>query len=145
MIGAAAGATGVAATNVLSYADMVMRGRPASSAPEEAGERLADHVGATVPGDQQTRRNRLSGLGALAGIGLGIGALYWLVAPAAVRRHPALAGVLLGAAAMAASDVCLVRLGVTDPRTWSPADWASDAEPHAGYGLLTAWTLRPGR
>lgn len=143
--GAAAGAAGVTATNLLTYADMTVRGRPASSAPEEAVEQLAGRAGVTIPGDTQARGNRVTGLGALAGIGVGvgIGGLYGLLAPAAVRRHPAPAGVLLGAAAMAAADVGLVRLGLTDPRKWSPADWASDVVPHAGYGLLTAWALRP--
>jgi hypothetical protein len=32
--------------------------------------------------------------------------------------------------------------GLTDPRSWSLADWLSDAVPHVAYGVVTAWTLR---
>jgi hypothetical protein len=35
---------------------------------------------------------------------------------------------------MAASDASSALLGTTDPRTWSPADWASDLLPHLAYG-----------
>ena len=41
---------------------------------------------------------------------------------------------------MAGSDGPLMALGVSDPRTWSAADWASDAAPHLAYGLVTAAT-----
>jgi hypothetical protein len=26
-------------------------------------------------------------------------------------------------------------LGTTDPRSWSPQDWAADAIPHLAYGV----------
>jgi hypothetical protein len=32
-------------------------------------------------------------------------------------------------------------LKVTDPRTWSAADWLSDAFPHLVYGAVTYATL----
>jgi len=32
-------------------------------------------------------------------------------------------------------------LGVTDPRTWSRADWVSDIVPHLAYGAVTASVL----
>jgi hypothetical protein len=38
---------------------------------------------------------------------------------------------------MAASDVPVARLGISDPRTWSAADWLSDVLPHLAYGLVT--------
>ncbi len=38
---------------------------------------------------------------------------------------------------MAASDVPIAALGVSDPRTWSLSDWASDVIPHLIYGVAT--------
>jgi uncharacterized membrane protein len=35
---------------------------------------------------------------------------------------------------MAATDVPVAALGVSDPRGWSAADWAADAVPHLAYG-----------
>jgi hypothetical protein len=32
-------------------------------------------------------------------------------------------------------------LGVSDPRTWSAADWISDVVPHLAYGVVTYVTL----
>jgi uncharacterized membrane protein len=43
---------------------------------------------------------------------------------------------------MAATDIPAAALGVTDPRTWSPADWVADAVPHLGYGLAVDAVLR---
>ena len=31
-------------------------------------------------------------------------------------------------------------LRVSDPRRWSPSDWAADVLPHLAYGLVTAAT-----
>ena len=42
---------------------------------------------------------------------------------------------------MAATDTSNAALGTTDPRTWSPADWASDVVPHVAYGLGAVLTL----
>ncbi|MGY1815151.1 hypothetical protein [Blastococcus sp. SYSU D00820] len=49
--------------------------------------------------------------------------------------------VLTGAAAMAASDGTAAALGVTDPRTWTAADWAADAVPHLAYGAAVQAVL----
>ncbi len=38
---------------------------------------------------------------------------------------------------MVAADAPMAVLGVSDPRTWAPADWVSDAVPHLVYGLVT--------
>lgn len=118
---------------------MALRGRPASDAPE----RLVRKVAGTLPGTRKERSNRIAGLGPLAGIatGVGIGALTGALRGAGVRLPTAVGGPLLGAAAMAASDVPLAALGVSDPRTWSTADWVSDAVPHLVYGLTTHATL----
>ncbi|MCP9968874.1 hypothetical protein LUX57_29935 [Actinomadura madurae] len=40
--GLAAGAAGTTALNLVTYLDMAVRGRPASSTPEQSVERLAD-------------------------------------------------------------------------------------------------------
>ncbi|HYJ75695.1 MAG TPA: hypothetical protein VEV65_08850 [Kineosporiaceae bacterium] len=135
--GAAAGAAGTTALNAVTYLDMAWRGRPASSTPEDTVEKLAHAAGVEVPGDDETRKNRLAGLGPLTGIatGVGIGALAGLLAPK--LRLPVLAGVV-GTAAMAGSNVPMTALGVTDPRSWGAAGWISDVVPHLAYGLVTA-------
>jgi hypothetical protein len=38
---------------------------------------------------------------------------------------------------MAATDGVSAALGVTDPGSWSAADWASDIVPHLAYGTGT--------
>ena len=48
---------------------------------------------------------------------------------------------LVGAAAMASTDVSMTALRVTDPRTWSGTDWLGDAIPHLVYGAVTWATL----
>ena len=58
------------------------------------------------------------------------------------RLRSPLSALLLGAAAMAASDAPMTRVGLTDPARWSKTEWASDAIPHLAYGLVTTATLR---
>lgn len=71
--GAAAGAAGATALNVVTYLDMAVRGRPASSTPGDTVERLAATTHLTVPGDGATRTSRVEALGALTGLVAGIG------------------------------------------------------------------------
>jgi hypothetical protein len=141
--GAAAGAAGTTALNAVTYLDMALRGRPASSTPEQTVEKLAAAAGTPVPGDDETRSNRLAGLGPLTGIatGVGIGAAAGLLARGTGLRTPAL-GALVGTAAMAGSNGPMTALGITDPRTWSSSDWVSDVVPHLAYGLVTAAVAR---
>jgi hypothetical protein len=138
--GLAAGAAGTTALNAVTYLDMAARGRPASSTPEDTVEQLAAKAGIDIPGDEEARGNRLAGLGPLTGlaIGVGMGALLGLARSFGFRPNVLLAGALVGAAAMAGTDVPMAALGVTDPRTWAAADWLSDAAPHLVYGLVTA-------
>ncbi|MFS8200296.1 hypothetical protein ACLVWQ_16605 [Streptomyces sp. CWNU-52B] len=140
--GCAAGAAGTTALNAVTYADMALRGRPASSAPETVVDRIATRLGRPVPAPAThsgDRGNRLTGLGALSGIavGTGTGAAVSLLHRAGVRPPVWLGGVLTGALAMALSDAPMACLGVSDPRTWSARDWAADAVPHLVHGLVT--------
>ena len=146
--GAAAGAAGTTALDAVTYLDMAIRGRPASSTPTDTVGKLSAMVGLSVggAGDDDVRSNRLEGLGAVAGLatGVAVGALFAAVDEAldgALGGLPGVAaGLLVGAAAMVGANVPMVALGVTDPRTWTPADWASDVVPHVAYGLVTGLT-----
>lgn len=144
LVGAAAGAAATTALNAVTYADMAWRGRPESSTPQETVEKLVAKLDVSVPGEGDTRSNRLFGLGALSGIamGVGVGVAYGVLDALHVRPSLLVGGVAAGAAAMAASDASMARLGVTDPSTWSPQDWASDAVPHLVFGLVLAATFR---
>jgi len=140
LLGAAAGSAGTTALNAATYVDMAVRGRPTSSTPEETVEKLADLTGATVPGDEDARGNRLSGLGALTGIaaGVGVGAAYGLARAAGWRP-----GVLVGTIATTlavelAGNGPMTALRITDPRTWPASSWAADLGPHLAYGAVTA-------
>lgn len=144
--GALAGAAGTTALNTMTYADMALRGRPSSSTPEQTVDLLAGKVGVGIPGEGEKREARLTGLGALNGIAVGVAVG---TATAVLRRAglalPWWAGAVVTAGlAMAAGDLPLARLGISDPRTWSAADWLSDAVPHLAYGLVT-YTAAAGR
>ncbi|SHG26002.1 hypothetical protein [Streptoalloteichus hindustanus] len=140
--GLVAGAAGTVALNVLTYADMLVRARSASSVPEDVAGRLADQAGIRL-GDEQQATNRRSGAGALLGYvtGLGVGTLYGLIRCRCSGLPTLLAGPVLGATAMAASDVPSVALGVTNPREWGAQGWISDIVPHLVYGMVTAATF----
>jgi hypothetical protein len=142
--GLAAGAAGTTALNAVTYADMAVRGRGPSEMPEKSVELLSARVGRDVPGEGDVRQHRVEGLGALSGIatGLGAGVASGLLAPLLRRLPLGVSAVVIGGAAMAGSDVPMARLGLSDPTSWSTADWLSDAVPHLAYGLVTAWTLR---
>lgn len=143
--GAAAGAAGTTALNAVTYLDMAIRGRPASSTPQETVEKVSDLVGVQVPGEQEAHDNRVSGLGALTGIatGVAVGAAVGALLGAARRRPGPLATSALAAAtALAVANGPMAALGVSDPRTWSASAWVSDVVPHLGYGVVTALVLR---
>jgi hypothetical protein len=141
LLGAAAGAAGTTALNAATYLDMALRARAASTTPERTVDRMATLAHTAVPGDEQRRDNRRTGLGALLGIltGTVVGAGY--AALAGPRRLPVwLGSVAAGGLAMLSSDAPLALLRVSDPRTWSRTDWISDAVPHLAYGAVTAAT-----
>ena len=145
LIGAVAGAVGTVALDVTTYVDMAIRGRSSSGAPSQMVSILAKAVGLPlssqgVGSEDQTAQNRESGLGALLGYmnGLGVGVAYGLLRSRQDDIPIPVAGIGVGLAAMAASDIPLIALRVSNPKTWGFSGWAADAIPHLVYGLVTA-------
>lgn len=141
--GAAAGAAGTTALNVVTYLDMAVRGRAASSTPERTVAKVAEVAHVSIPGQGDERENRLQALGALTGLvaGVGFGALVGLVRAAGFRRSPLVGTALTTAGVLVATNGPMTVAGVTDPRTWSAADWLSDLVPHVVYGVVVRTTL----
>ncbi|MEU4717698.1 hypothetical protein AB0F73_29140 [Micromonospora purpureochromogenes] len=139
--GAIAGAVGSAALNVVSYLDVAVRARPTSSTPEETVGRLAGLAHVDL-GPEDRAANRRSGLGAVLGYVLGIGAGAAFGALASGRRmSPVVATALLGGGVMATTIGSLATLRISDPRSWSRSDWFADLVPHLAYGMAAAATL----
>jgi drug/metabolite transporter (DMT)-like permease len=140
--GIAAGAAGTTALNAVTYLDMVVRARPASSTPEQTVRRAEELTGVRLGADPdgEPAENRRAGLGALLGIGagLGIGAIYGLFRPRLRRVPPPLLALGVGLAANVGTTGPMAALGITDPRRWSATSWASDLVPHLAYGGITA-------
>ncbi|WP_240487206.1 hypothetical protein [Actinomadura flavalba] len=135
--GLLAGAAGTSALNIVSYLDMALRARAASGTPERSAGRLAKAAGIDLGGGDRAA-NRKEALGALLGYATGLGVAV-CAAPVVRRDAPfAVRAGVLGAGAMAASDVPLTLLRLTDPRDWSRGDWLSDAAPHLAYGVTAA-------
>jgi hypothetical protein len=120
-----------------------VRGRPASSTPTDTIERVADAAHVGIPGDEDTRQNRLAGLAPLAGIatGVAVGALLGAVRAAGWRPGPVVGAVAATAVALVGANGPMALLGITDPRSWSRADWLSDLVPHVAFGAVTAAVL----
>ena len=141
--GAAAGAAGTTALNAVTYLDMAVRGRPASSTPEDTVEKIAGKTGLEIPGDQDTRSNRVAGLAPLTGLGVGIGigaafgAARWL----GWRPAPVTGAVVVSLSALVGANGPMTVLGTTEPRTWTITDWVADVVPHLAYGAVTAAVL----
>ncbi len=145
LLGTAAGAIGTVALNAVTYGDMLVRGRPASSVPSQVAGQMVEKAGIDLSAESEepdgpTAQNRQSGLGALQGfaVGLGIGTVYGLLRPSLGDVSKVRAGTALCLVAMVASDGPAVALGVTDPRRWDLNSWLSDIVPHLAYGLATA-------
>lgn len=139
--GLLAGLAGSSALNIVTYADIALRARPVSGTPDETVKRLAGAAHLAL-GPEDRAANRRAGLGPLLGYLSGVSTA---VGYALLVRKPLpvpLAAVLLGAAAIVGSDVPITLLKITDPRTWSVADWVSDVVPHLAYGLAAAATLQ---
>lgn len=141
--GAVAGAAGTAALNATTYLDMVWRGRGSSDTPEQTVEAIEDKLPVRIPGQGDSRNNRISGLGSLSGIatGIGIGAAFGMLRRVGLRPPLPLSAVMVGLAAMVSTNVSMTALRVSDLRRWSAADWLSDLVPHLAYGAVTAAVL----
>ncbi len=144
--GLLAGAAGTAALDLYSYGDMFVRGRPASELPATVIAKLATRLGFAAFADaaDEATKNRRRALGTLLGYGVGLGAgvAYALIRPKAERFLPwPVAGVILGAATLVASEGSATALGATDWSTWSASEWASDIVPRTLYGLTAAWVV----
>ncbi len=138
--GAAAGAAGTTALNSITYLDMALRARPASSTPQDTVEKAVDIAGVDVPGSREAKDNRTAALGALTGLatGVGVGAAYGMLRGLGFRPPVVVGGFIAASAAIIGSNAPMTVLGVTDPRTWAQADWIPDLVPHLAYGLVTA-------
>jgi hypothetical protein len=143
LAGAAAGAAGTTALNAVTYLDMAVRGRPTSSTPEDTVEKLAAKAHLPIPGSGATRANRVGGLAPLTGLGAGVamGAVLGLARFAGFRPSSAITVVAATAGALIGTNGPMTVFGITDPRTWSAADWVSDIVPHVAYGVVTALVL----
>ena len=147
LIGAVAGAAGTVALNVTTYLDMTVRSRPSSNAPSKMVDTLGKSIGLSYStqgeGSQDpAMQHRENGLGALLGYmnGLGTGIAYGLLRTRLKHVPIPLASIGVGLSAMASSDVPLVALRVSNPKTWGVAGWAADIIPHLVYGLVTVIT-----
>ena len=141
--GAAAGAAGSTALNAVTYLDMTVRGRGASSTPEDTVEKLARTAHLTIPGDGGMRENRKQGLGALLGLvaGTGVGVLGGLVRASGHRPATPVGTALTTLGVLIAANGPMTALGITDPRTWSATDWLSDLVPHLAYAVVVTTTM----
>ena len=133
--GALAGAAGTTLLNAVTYLDMAVTGRPASSVPDQAVDRIARRFGVPL-GEGDDAPNRRSAVGALMGLmtGMSAGAMYALGRPATQWAPRPVAMLAVGLGTMAMTDSSIVRLGISDPRDWSARDWASDVVPHLAFG-----------
>jgi hypothetical protein len=145
--GIIAGATGTVALDTSTYIDMAVRGRSSSNAPSKMVDTVAKkiHLPLSDQGEgskDQTAQNRESGLGALLGYvnGLGTGLIYGMLKSQFDEIPAPLAVPLVGLTAMAASDVPMVALRVSNPKTWGIAGWLSDSIPHLIYSVVTVAT-----
>lgn len=141
--GLAAGAVGTSLLNAVTYLDMAVRGRPSSSLPAEDVQKLSDRAGVSLGSDDETAAARKEALGALMGFltGFAAGGVLGAVRPLTRRVPWPATAVLSGLGVMAATDAASAALGTTDPRSWSPGDWASDVVPHLAYGIGAVLTL----
>ena len=145
--GLAAGAVGTAVLNTVTYLDMAVRGRPSSSVPAQTVDELTDLGEVTLSDqghDSDEAAARRQALGSLLGYatGFGVGALYGLLRPRALKPVPrSVAGVGLAATATISTVAPYAALGVSDPRSWPAKSWAADIIPHLCYGWATAATF----
>lgn len=144
--GAIAGAAGTTALDAATYADMVIRGRPASELPEKMVAELARRAGINelaAPQELLTgaQRNQRAGLAALLGYvdGVGSGVLFGLLRSTVMKDVSWWwAGIGLGLFTMVLGEGIATAVGQTDPRTWGVSGWIADIAPRCLYGWTTA-------
>lgn len=142
--GAVAGAAATTALNAATFADMVVRKRPASTTPQQTVERGAELLGLPLPEPGEKREAWESGMGSLLGTLAGVSAGAALGALKGTTGRPTGHVETVGAAfavAMLVGNGPMTVLRVTDPRDWSPADWAADVLPHLAYAVVAAAAL----
>lgn len=145
--GIIAGATGTVALDISTYMDMAIRGRSSSNAPSKMIDAVAQKIHPPLStqsssSNNQSAQNRESGLGCLLGYGNGLGTrvIYGILRSQFEEVPAQLAAPLVGLTAMAASDVPLVALRVSNPKTWGISGWLTDTIPHLIYGIVTVAT-----
>ena len=106
LLGAASGAAGTTALDATTYLDMAVRGRPASSTPEDTIEKVSAATHVPVPGQGEDRQHRLSGIAALGGLAAGVaaGAVLGIVRAAGWRPRPVVGVVAATTVAMLAGN-----------------------------------------
>lgn len=132
--GLVAGLVGTAAISVSQAIEMKMTGRPPSSTPRQAAEK----VFAITPKDEQAaeRVNNLTHYG----YGTALGTIRGLLAVLGLRGTPANA--LHIAAAQTLAMVIVPKLGLAPPaRQWGGKVIASEIVHHAVYGIAAGCAL----
>jgi hypothetical protein len=141
-LGMLAGAFGTFILNAVTYLDMLIRGRQPSSVPSNIAGKLAESadVESIAEHNQSEEASaRRSATGALMGYATGLSAgLAYGVLRSIGRPAPSpVAGIGVGLAAMAGSDVPATLTKVTNPAKWDRSAWLSDIVPHLAFGLAT--------
>lgn len=142
--GTVAAAVGTVLLDVVTYADMAVRGRPPSTVPGTMVKNLAQYLGLeALAADDETAANRRSGIAAILGYanGVAVGAVYGALEPVLRKLPLTIRALVAGGAAMAAADVPATKSGATDPKTWGTAGWLSDILPHVVFGYAVACTF----
>ncbi len=132
--GMAAGAAGTAVLNATTYADMAVRGRPASKVPKAVVKEFARWTGV-----RRLPRPRARDLSMLLGYadGFGTGVLFGVLRPR-MRGVPwYVAGLGMAAFTLLLSEGTATAMGKTDPREWGLSGWLADLVPRTLYGCVT--------
>ena len=85
----------------------------------------------------------MQGLGPITGLvaGVGVGVVVGLVRAAGYRSQPLVGTLLTTLGVLVVANGPMTVLGITDPRTWSATDWASDVVPHLAYAAVVKTTM----
>jgi hypothetical protein len=142
--GALAGAVGTVALDATTHLDMVLRGRPPSSTPQQTVEATTSRLHVPLPEDDRAREAVLDGIAPLLGMAAGVaaGVVLGLLRPPGARGGVAATTATAWVLGMLVGNGPMTLVGVTDPRTWSTSDWAADVVPHLAYAAGAAGALR---